>query len=465
MKIDSMPHFRRALSLAFLLIYLPWVQAGLAREPALQSGFDVLRYTAHLYPDLSGKALRGRERISLVFVTEGVRDIGFDAGGLAIDEVRQQGKKLSFEKVGTRLIIRLADTFIAGQRIDIDIEYHGAPRFGLEFHPELDQLYTIFSTSEWLVCLDAPDERATLDLSVALSARFEATGSGRLVSKTRLSSDKAMYRWRQDEPVPSFVYGFAAGNFNVVSARVDGVELRFLSHDLQPESLRRVFADTGDMLKFFGDRAGIPYRGKYDQALVTKTIGQELAGFALLSEAYGRDVLAASTTGDLIAHEAAHQWWGIMVTCRSWNNFWLNEGFASFMAATYMQHRHGDAVYQKIVERWRQRFERLVTSGKDHPLVYSQWIKPSRDDRAVVYQKAAYVLHLLRERLGERDFWKGVRDYTREFRGKSVTTADFKGAMERSSGQNLDAFFHQWVTGDTQNREVPATFVPSGVAR
>ncbi len=464
MKTDSFPRMRWAFSLALLLICLPWAPPGRAGEPAAHTGFEVLHYTARLDPDLSAKTLRGSERISLVFTTAGVRNIGFDAGSLVIDEVRQQGKRLSFGKVGTRLDIRLADASAAGQHLDIDIEYHGAPRFGLEFHPEADQLYTIFSTSEWLVCLDAPGQRATLDLSVALPARFKATGNGRLVSKTRLSDDRDLYRWRQDEPVPSFVYGFAAGSFNEARTRVDGVELRFLSHDLQPEPLQRVFANTADMLKFFGDRAGIPYRGKYDQALVTKTIGQELAGFALLSEAYGRDVLEDPTAEDLIAHEAAHQWWGILVTCRSWNDFWLNEGFASFMAAAYMQHRHGDAVYQQMVERWRQRVERLVATGKDHPLVYPQWIKPSRDDRAVVYQKAAYVLHLLRGQLGERDFWKGIRDYTREFRGKSVTTADFKRAMERSSGRNLDAFFRQWVTG-TSNSTAPTTSVPSTAAR
>lgn len=464
MKINSSPRFRWVLSLALLLACLPWARTACASEPASPRDFDVLHYTARLDPDLPGKTLRGSEKISLVPTAAGIRGIAFDAGSLVIDSVRRQGKTLSFEKVGTRLNIRLPGVVALGRRLDIDIEYHGAPQFGLEFHPEADELYTIFSTSEWLVCLDAPEQRATLDLSVALPAHLKAIGNGRLVSKTRLSGHRELYRWRQDEPVPSFVYGFAAGKFNEADARMDGIELRFLSHDLQTVPLQKVFADTGDMLKFFGERAGIPYRGKYDQALVTQTIGQELAGFALLSEAYGRDVLEKPAAEDLIAHEAAHQWWGIMVTCRSWSDFWLNEGFASFMAAAYIQHRFGDAAYQEIVERWHQRVDRLVATGKDHPLVYAQWTHPSRDDRAVVYQKGAYVLHLLREQLGEHDFWKGIQDYTREFRGKSVTTVDFKSAMERSSGRNLDEFFRQWITGDAPDGAAPAASVPSVVA-
>jgi aminopeptidase N len=461
MTIKSSSHFRWITGLALSLLSLPWARTVHAEEPVSQRTFEVIHFTARLDPNLQAKTLRGIEKIGLVPTATGIRDIAFDAGGLVIDEVRRQGKKLTFEKTGTRLDIRLPGIAAVGKRIDIDIEYHGAPSAGLEFHPEADELYTIFSTSEWLVCLDSPEQRATLDLSVALPADFKATGNGRLVSKTRLSGDRELYRWRQDEPVPSFVYGFAAGKFNEASTRADGIELRFLSHDLQPDQLQKLFADTGDVLKFFGDRAGIPYRGKYDQALVTRTIGQELAGFALLSEAYGRDVLEKPVAEDLLAHEAAHQWWGIMVTCRSWNDFWLNEGFADFMAAAYIQHRFGDAAYREIVERWHQRVERLVAAGKDHSLVYPQWNHPSRDDRAVVYQKGAYVLHLLREQMGERDFWNGIRSYTQEFRGRSVTTADFKSAMERSSGRNLDGFFRQWVTGDVPNRTATAAAAPA----
>jgi hypothetical protein len=87
----------------------------------------------------------------------------------------------------------------------------------------------------------------------------------------------------------------------------------------------------------------------------------------------------------------------------------------------------------------------LRDTGADHSLVYEQWSKPSADDRAVVYKKGAYVLHKLREELGERAFWKGIRTYTRTNYGNSVTTEDFKHAMERASKRDLTAFFDQWI--------------------
>lgn len=448
-----------------LLSGLLWTRTGHTQQSPNQRDFDVLHYTARIDPNLSAKTLRGSETVSLVLLNASIRNIGFDAGSLIIDAVRLHGKKLSFDKVGKQLNIQLTGTYAANQHLDLQITYHGAPSHGLEFHPEVDELYTIFSTSQWLVSLDAPDRRATLDLSVALPTGFKAAGNGRLVSKTRLSGKHTLYHWRQDDLVPGFVYGFVAGKFNEADAHADGVHLRFLSRDLQPDQLQRVFADTGDMLKFFSDRSGIPYHGTYTQALVTRTIGQEMAGLALMSEAYGRDVLEDPTNEKLIAHEMAHQWWGIGVTCRSWNDFWLNEGFATFMAAAYIQHRFGDNAYQAIVEHWKQSVERLADTGKDHSLVYQQWIHPSRDDRVVVYQKGAYVLYLLRAKLGEHAFWKGIRDYTQQFWGKSVTSAGFKSAMEHSSGQNLDRFFRRWVTGSTSKSAASPAAVTSEVNR
>lgn len=457
LRTDTRARPRWVFTAMLVLFCLVWVRTAHTQGSPTQQDFGVLHYTARLDPNLSEKTLRGNETIRLVLLNADVRNIAFDAGDLVIDTVHQNGKKLSFEKVGKRLNIPLTGNYAANQHIAIQIKYHGAPRFGLEFHPEVDELYTIFSTSQWLVCLDAPDQRATLDLSVALPAGFNAIGNGQLAAKSRLSDKRVLYHWRQSEPVPSFVYGFAAGRFNKTDARAHGVHLRFLAQDLMASQLRHVFADSGDMLKFFGDRTGIPYSGTYSQALVTRTIGQEMAGLALMSEAYGRDVLEKPADEDLIAHEMAHQWWGIGLTCRSWSDFWLNEGFADFMAAAYIQHRFGDEAYQAIVEHWHQSVERLAATGKDHSLVFQQWVHPSRDDRIVVYQKGAYVLHLLRAKLGEHAFWKGIQDYTQEFWGKSVTTADFKGAMERSSGKNLDGFFQQWVTGNTSKVGTPAS--------
>jgi aminopeptidase N len=433
--------------------------SALAQGAAARAGvnLDVLHYTARIEPDIAAKSLRGQVSIRLALRSEGAQQLEFDAGDLEIERVSERGQALTFEKTEQRLRVRLPKSGAAGERHEIDIAYRGAPRYGLEFHPERGEVYTIFSTSQWLVCIDAPSERATLDLTLTVPSGVKAVGNGRLVAKSAIGGRRDSYRWRQDMAMPSYIFGFAAGRYAEAGGTGENGTLRFLSGDLQPAQLRQVFADSADMMRFFGRRAGIRYRGDYTQALVAKTVGQELDGFSLMSEAYGREVLEKPENESLIAHELAHQWWGNMVTCRDWGHFWLNEGFANFMAAAYMQHRFGDTAYRERVDAWKRRVEKLRESGKDHALVYAAWNKPSADDRAVVYQKGAYVLHLLREELGERAFWRGIRAYTRAYYGHSVVTADFRTAMERASGRDLAGFFARWVeSADNATAKVEA---------
>lgn len=418
-------------------------------DSAAPRAMDVLHYEAHIDLDLGAGSIRGRETIRLSMVVDGAHSITFDAGGLAIDRVSERGAALGFERSGQQLIVALAGPSRSGDRHDIEIEYHGSPTQGLEFHADRGEAYTIFSTSQWLVCVDAPDERASLDLELVLPAELVSVGNGEPGAKTRLADGRVLHRWRQAKPVPSYLFGFAAGRYIEVAQRGDGARWHSLATTIAAADLRRIFADTGDMLQFFGERGGRRFRGTYRQALVSETIGQEMAGFALMSEDYGREVLADPTAESLIAHEVAHQWWGNGVTNRDWGHFWLNEGFATFMTAAYMQHRFGDTEYQKRVDGWLARLRKLRAAGKDRPLVFDAWLKPTSDDRAVVYQKGAYVLHLLRGDLGEAAFWRGIRAYTRAYYGRSATTDDFRRAMEKSSGRDLSSFFQRWVTGNS----------------
>ncbi|PYR33178.1 MAG: hypothetical protein DMF90_21750 [Acidobacteria bacterium] len=110
-----------------------------------------------------------------------------------------------------------------------------------------------------------------------------------------------------------------------------------------------------------------------------------------------------------------------------------------------MEQRFGREEYQRTIEDWRSRYEKVRDAGHDRSLVFPDWNRPTADDRTLVYQKGAYVLHLLRETLGERLFWEGIRDYTRRYAGMSVTTVEFQHAMERSTGKDLSVFFKTWV--------------------
>ncbi len=408
-------------------------------------GFDVLDYDVALVPDIAARQVVGRQVVLLRSETAGLAEIQLDSGELKINSVSMNGRPLRFEQQQATVSIAFDAPLKRDEQAALKITYTGTPPYGLEFAPGRSEVYTIFSTSQWMPSVDAPDERATLSLSVTLPNDLLATGSGRTLPARTLADGRIEHRWRLDTPMPGYVYGFAAGRYQQVRARHGDTALRFLSAERSPGQLQAIFARTGGMLDFFAALAGLPYRGDYEQALVADTIGQEMAGLSLMSEAYGQEVLDDPDHVALIAHEAAHQWWGNRVTCVGWEHFWLNEGFANFMTAAYLQHTQGEAAYQAQVQRWRTRLEALRAKGADHALVYQSWKAPTGDDRAVVYQKGAYVLHLLREAMGEEAFWRGIRDYTRAHDGKSVETRDFQQAMENAAGRTLQPFFNEWV--------------------
>lgn len=404
---------------------------------------DILAYTATIEPRVAEGEVVGEERIRFVARRDGVRQVRFDRGALEIGAVTDaHGARLTFDTPPRTLSVILPRPLRDGEPYELRLDYRGRPTHGLQFDPARRESYTIFSTSQWLVCVDAPHERATLDLTLIVPAGSVSAANGRHSASRSLGDGREAHRWRLTRDTPSFLYGFAIGPYREWRDARLRPQLRALSIDRTPEELSAIFAETRGMIAFFQVRAGIAYPGRtYTQVLVSKTAGQEAAGLAFLSEEEGEAVLTTPDRIGLIAHEIAHQWWGDLLTCRDWGHFWLNEGFATFMAAAYREHRDGRAHYDAQVARWRDRVERLRADGRDRPLVYPEWNRPTADDRAVVYQKGAYVLHLLRETLGEDAFWAGVRDYTRAHAGSSVATVDLQRAMERASGQDLQAFF------------------------
>ena len=410
--------------------------------------FDVTNYTAQIEPDITNKAVKGKVSVQFISLANNLEGIQLNAGALEIDRVRENKTALNFEKKNGILIISLARPAKSNEKRRIEIEYHGTPKYGIRFFPEQNQIYTVFSTSQWMPCVDAPSDRATFRLNLITSKDLKAVGNGRLIKRIDLPHNKISTVWEQTNSIPTYIFGFAAGNFREVRENHRGTNFRYLASSAQfsENEIKRIFRDSADMLDFFESKAGVKYLGKeYTQILATGGAQQEMSGFAAMNDEYGRGVLKDEQEIWLGAHEFSHQWWGNTVTNRDWNHFWLNEGTASFMVAAYKEHRFGREEYLKEIEKLRGRYERVRDAGNDKSLVFPDWTNPTREDRSIVYNKGGYVLHLLREEMGDPAFWTGFKEYTQKNWGKSVTTTEFQRAMQTASNKNLTEFFNKWV--------------------
>lgn len=238
--------------------------------------------------------------------------------------------------------------------------------------------------------------------------------------------------------------GFAAGRLQRISL-TGGLDV-LAQPDADAARVGRLFAPTADMAAFFAERAGAPMPGgRYTQVLTSGDEAQEAAGFSVLSE---RVVAAQEQEPQedwAIAHELAHQWWGVSVTCADWSHMWLNEGVVTFMVAAWKERRWGADAYRREIELNRRRWQTLVARDRDYPLAYAGVYPSLGARRAIAYAKAAVFPDTLRTHMGEDAFWRGLRAYTRARMGSSVVSDDFQRAMEMAAGESLAPLFDTWV--------------------
>ena len=425
-----------------MLFYLP---SGYAQTQAKDASVDIRHYEALIEPDIGEQKIKGEVSILFKVSKANPSQLVLDCGDLIIDRVHLQKQALKFEQKAHRVYIALPDEGVKGHR-KVKIFYHGKPRRGIQFFPDSKQVYTVFSTSQWMPCQSKISDRASFDLHLVLPKGLTAIANGKLKSQKTLSNQKVQLHFRMRKEVPAYCLGFAIGPMNKCIDRQYGVKFQYLSADYSEKELWEIFEASPDMLRFFEHKAGVKYPGKcYSQVLPKGNISQEMHQFAVLRNAYGQQVLDTAPAINLGAHELAHQWWGNQVTCLDWTHFWLNEGMAVFMSSAYREYRFGRKAYLDDIALYQNAYQEVVDKGLDKPLQFPNWDQPTPEDRTLVYYKGAYFLHLLREELGDRIFWKGIRRYTRKYFGKSVVSKDLQVIMEKVSRKDLSRLFANWV--------------------
>ena len=430
----------RSLPIAALAVLSTLVPVCYAVEPG--AGFHVVRYDLDLIPNLQGKSLSGQEVITLRSLTEGLRTVVFSGNALTIDSATINGRSVQFSAASHVLSLELPDALRQGKSATLRIAYHGTPKQGVTFTPS--SVYTSYAACDWMICSeDTPGDKAIFALSLHVPAGMTSVASGKQIGRSKVEDGGEIDRWRTMIPYSSYLYDFAIGNFASTNSRQGGAELLYVSDVATPPELQTAFQETGPMVKFLSEKAGMGLPAKsYTQLLVAGDEAQEAATYSII----GKDNMDPKDDWAII-HELAHQWWGNSITCATWKDFWLNEGMATFMTAAWKQHQYGQAGYEEEMNVARSRYEKVKAKGVDRPLAYGGEYSSFGVRRVIQYSKGALFLDYLRTLLGDDTFWAGIRRYTREHAGGTVTSIDLEHSMEKASGRDLSGVFTEWVFG------------------
>lgn len=413
--------------------------------PTPGATFDAQAYRLAITPDFASGTLSGSETVSVKIVGDDVNRLVFSPTGLTIDSATANGAALRTQSTKDATVITLPKAMKAGEALTLHIRFHGKPARGVTFAKEA--VYTSYFACDWMFCpQDAPGDKANFDLSLTVPKGMTTLSAGDPVGKRAGPGGNETHRWRANRPYSPYLFGFAAGHFAKVEQRYGRRSIVYLNATGADAPLADLFGQTPQMVAFLEDKAGMPLpAARYTQLLVPGYEAQEATNYALIGTKQVNPVLEDPKADWVIIHELSHQWWGNLITCQSWKDFWLNEGMATFMTAAWNEHRFGRDAYKAELDVARARLKRASDKGWDRPLTFEGKYPSIADRRAIQYSKGALFLDHLRTRLGDEPFWKGIRRFTRDHAGGTVVSADFQKAMEAASGKDLTATFDEWV--------------------
>ena len=426
--------------------------AGHVYEP----GIDVLDYDVHLVLPDTGSYLRGDVTITARHDT-GTTRLTLDlAPNLTVRSVTVNGVSVAATRDGATIGVPLAAA--SGDSVAVRVRYDGNVADGLVAQHDARGRWTYFGdnwpdrTRQWLPTVDHPSDKATVRFTVNSPANRTVVANGTLLGWRALGGGRSETRWLESHPIPAYLMVIGAAVMErrdlpdagcVVSAVHRCVPQMVYAMPESAPFLPGPFAPAPAIVSYFEQLVGpFPYEKLAHLQSATRFGGMENASAIF----YADNLFATRTLGDgIIAHETAHQWFGDAVTEREWGHLWLSEGFATYFAALWARHAHGNAAFRR--EMATIRGEILADSVvRVRPVLDTA----QRNYLALLntnsYQKGGYILFMLHQRLGDSAFFGGLRDYYRTHRDGNATTDDLRGALERSSGQQLAGFFEQWLT-------------------
>lgn len=440
------------LSLVLVGVSLPVdARDTYTRQPEI----DIQHYRFQLQVSDQSDQIHGQAQVCLNVlqtITSFHLDLGSpaaDGKGMQVSAVKLNQRALSFSHINDVLTLQLGESVAAGTSLCVDIDYQGEPRSGLHISKNKFGDRVFFADNwpdqgrQWLPVIDHPADKATVEFVVTAPEQYAVVANGLKVEESSLDGHQKLTHWREDVPLAVKVMVIGVARFAVQESAKNGDIA--VSSWVFPQNREEGFKDYAlalQPLTFFQKKiAAYPYKKLANVQSKTRFGGLENANTIFYFE---NSVTGKGDSEALIAHEIAHQWFGNSATENDWHHVWLSEGFATYFTQLYIEDKFGREEFVKKLLASREKVIRYFQKVQ-RPIVDTQIQDPKNVLSPNTYEKAGWVLHMLRQELGDEKFWQGIRLYYTRFAGKNAMSQDVQAAMQDVSGKKLDRFFQQWL--------------------
>ncbi|MDC8000030.1 M1 family metallopeptidase [Aequorivita todarodis] len=438
LKLKPTNLLRRFSSIVFLLFI---IFGGCAELQAQQTDVvDFLRIEASIGPNVFEKKIEGRFTVTFK-VLKNTDSVFLNAVNIELLDIITKDFKISSDEKK----LWFSGNFEAGKTYKADLWYSMKPKQTLYFFDT--EIWTQGQgkyTSNWLPSIDDVNDKIEFDLQIIASKEKTVVANGKLLNVENVHEING-WRFDMNEPMSSYLVAFAIGDFNkknLVSNSGIPIELYFKPKDsLKVEPTYRYSKRIFDFLE---TEIGVPYPWQnYKQVPVRDFLyaGMENTTLTIFSEAFVVDSTGFNDRNyvNVNAHELAHQWFGDMVTEKANEDHWLQEGFATYYALLAEKEIFGEDYYYWQLYQTAEQLKAASDEGKGESL-----LNPKASS-LTFYQKGAWALHILRERMGEDAFKLAIKNYLEKYKFKNVATEDFLNEVKKVSDADISTFEKDWL--------------------
>ncbi len=428
----------------------------------VNKNIDIKHYAFEISLSDSADVIYGKTQITVLFKKAGIQSLRLDfinqtaerqSKGMQVDEIKVADVPVTYTHQNDELIIHLPNPSAANATIVFTITYHGIPFDGLKIGPTRFGDRSFFcenwpnKTRHWLPTVDHPSDKATSEFIVTAPAHYKVISNGLLLEESDLGNHTRLTHWKQSVPVSCWLFVLGVADFAV--KYVDQFNGKSIQSWVYPQNREAGFYDfdepTKKVLEFFSSYIGpFAYEKLANIQSVNSGGGMETSSAIF----YGENLINGKRderTRDVVIHEIAHQWFGNAVTESTWDDAWLSEGFATFFTLLFIEHEYGKDAYTKGIIKAKKSVFEMAIKMPDFSIVSPRSAEKEPVTSGITYQKGAWVLHMLRNLVGDASFKKGIQNYYATFYNANATTDDFRMAMEKASGKDLKQFFKQWL--------------------